>query len=611
MANLPSLSIRTVRAHLYNGIDIIILLLVPAFLCLVVRDWVFSTSGYIDPYIYLGYFRNFEHYFTFFGDTYYGTRLPFIIPGYICYKIFPPLLANYVLHLGFYYLALFSLYFILRMAVNRRAALLTAVLMGFYPYFLAAVGWDYVDGVAIAYFLLTILLMTLAVKSPRVTQTTNLTQNGSPALSKRHVLLLFLAGMSFAALIYTTTFMLIMIPSLVLYYLVMRPQSWSILLKSALIAVSGVILATIILGIVNVLAGGSFLFFGPSILIAGRMLIGSNPWLIPGYTWLLHVPFMVFPFFIFITSLLFLIVSLRRVKSGRFTTNSLLQVARDNIFSLCHLLNFVLMLILQLLGRPSFQIPYYATYLLPTAFLAAGAQLALPLSLLSKSQYKVTAAIIISLLTGSYFLYFHTPVRSVIRCSDSIWYASAVLVAGALCLSVAGRSKRTVSTLLIALALMFFTSTNITLMATNCAYCACEQRQQDFLAVIKGDDIIRTYDTAGNLLFWYSYTEPLGKLYTSIASTHLWGYRLINDKFPDVKRQIYPGREHSGAIVNIPPETDIVILSGDKNALVKANAALNLLGLQAKLVASEQITQGSTSFTMTFIRTEAYQTNPQ
>jgi hypothetical protein len=617
MAKQLLLLLHAARARLDITVDIIILLLVPVFLCLVIPDWIFTQVGYIDPYIYLGYIRNFSHHVIAFGGnygTYYGSRLPFIIPGYICYKVFPPLLANYVFHLGFYYLALFSLYFILRIAVNRRAALLSAVFMGFYPYFLAAVGWDYIDGAGIAYFLLTALLLTLAAKSLNVIQTPNLKQNSSPSISRKCVLLLFLAGMSLAALIYTNTFLLITIPSLIIYYLTIYPQSWSQLWKSALIAGSGIILVTVLLGIVNVAAGGNFLFFGISFYLAGSLLLNSNPWLAPGSTWLLHVPFMVFPFIIFLTSLLFTIVSLTRVKSGRFTTNNLLQIARDNIFSLCHLLNFVLMLILQILGKPVFQLQFYASYLLPTAFLAAGAQLAAPLSRLSKGQYTVIAIITISLVAGSYLIYYHTPLRSVTSFADSIWYVSAILVAGVLCLSMAGKRRQTINALLVGLAFLFFASTNITLIATNphqITYCACEQRQQDFLAVIKCDDIIRTYDTTGNLRFWYSKTEPLGDLYMAIASTRIWGYRLINDKFPEIADLDYPGRVHKTATIQIPSGTDIVILSSDKDALVKANASLNQLGLQAKLIGREEITQGSISFTMTFIRTEAYPADKQ
>jgi hypothetical protein len=193
-----------------------------------------------------------------------------------------------------------------------------------------------------------------------------------------------------------------------------------------------------------------------------------------------------------------------------------------------------------------------------------------------------------------------------------------MLVAGALCLLIAGKRRRTINTLLVGLAFLFFASANITLLPTDAnvrlfpisyaaplTYCTCKQKQQNFLAVIKSDDIIRTYDTTGKLRFWYNAAEPLGDLYMSIASTRLWGYRLINDKFPEIVELDYPGHEHKAATIKIPPGTDIVILSSDKDALLKANAALNLLGLQANLIGMEEITQGSISFTMTFIRTES------
>ena len=618
MTNQLLLLVHNARARLYYSIDIIILLLIPAFLCLAVPDWIFAPSSFIDSYIYLGYFRNFSQHITVFVGTYYGTRLPYIMPGYICYKIFPPLIANYVLHLGFYYLALFSLYFILRIAVNRRAALLTAVFMGFYPYFMAAMGWDYVDGAGIAYFLLTVLLLTLAAKSSHIAQIPHLKGSSNPTLSKKYGMLLFLAGLSLAAMIYTNTFLLIMIPSLVLYYLVMRPQPWNLLLKTALIACSGGILATILFGIVNAAAGGSFLFFIPSLISAGSLLIRSNPWLATGYTWLLRVPLMVFPFFIFLTSLFFITVSLIRAKSSLFKMNSILQVAQDNIFSLCHLLNFLLMLIMQLLGKPVFQLQYYVSYLLPTAFLAAGAQLAASLSRLSKSQYTGLATITAFLLAGAYLIYCHTPLHSLMNHADSIWYISAMLVAGALCLLIAGKSRQTINTLLVGLAFLFFASANITLLPTDAnvkllptsyaplSYCTCKQRQQNFLAVIKSDDIIGTYDTNGKLRFWYNAAEPLGDLYMSVASTRLWGYRLINDKFPEIVEPDFPFHKHEAATIQIPSGTDIVILSSDKDALLKANAALNLLGLQANLIGTEEITQGPINFTMTFIRATAY-----
>lgn len=609
MTNQLLLLVHNARARLYNSIDIIILLLIPAFLCLVVPDWIFNPIPTIDPFLYLGYIRNFSHFITIFGNTYYASRLPFIIPGYICYHIFPPLVANYVLHLGFYYLALFSLYFILRIAINRRTALFTATLMGFYPYFLAAAGWDYVDGAGIAYFLLTVLLVTLAAKSTHTAQpVTNSKQRVSQTISNKCGLLLLLAGMSLATLIYTNMLLLIMIPSLAIYYLVMRPQSWISMLMSALIVTDGVILVTIFLCTISLLAGGSFLFFKPSIYMVGYFLMVPNIWLAHGNTWLLFVPFMVFPIFICLTSLLFLIVSLLRVKAGLFKMDSILQIARNNIFGLCHLLNFLILLVLQLQGQPVFQLQYYASYLLPTACMAAGHQLAGTFSRLNNNQYTLIATLVISLLAGSYLIYYQTPLHSVINCADSMWYVFTVLVAGALCLIMVAKRRQILHILLVILAFVFFSLTPITLIATNChliTYCACDQRQQNFLAVIKSDDIIRAYDTTGNLRFWFSNTEPLGGLYTAIASTRFWAYRLINYKFPEIVIENLPGNERSETTIKLPPETDIVILSSDKDALSKASTALNRLGLQVHLIRTEEIIQGPISFTMTFIRVTA------
>ncbi len=590
------------------------MLLLPAFLCLVVPDWIFtvgsiSSIAQIDPYVYLGYMRNLGHLITIFGNTYQASRLPFIIPGYICYKIFPPLVANYVLHLGFYYLALFSLYFTLRLAVDRRTALLTTMLMGFYPYFLAAMGWDYIDGAGIAYFLLTLLLLTMAAKStPTAKITKNLKQRGSQRISNKCGLLLLLAGMSLAALIHTNMFLLLMIPALAIYFLVMRPQSWISMLMSALIVTDGVILATIFLGAVSVLAGGSFLFFKPSMNMIGYFIMVGNIWLAHGNTWLQQVPFMVFPFFICLTSLLFLTVSLLRIKADSSKMNSILQVARDNIFGLCHLLNFLIMFVLQLRGQPVFQLQYYASYLLPTAFLAAGHQLTAIFSRLSKSQYRLIAILTISLLTASYLAYYQTPLHSIINCADSMWYTSAILVAGAICLIIVAKRRQILNISLVIIATVFFSLTPIILIATNChkiTYCACDQSKNDFLAVIKSDDLISPYDTTGNLRFWFSRTEPLGGLYTAITSTHFWASRLINSKFPEIVKENLP-HEHLGTLINTPPETDIVILSSDKNALSQANAALNGLGLKANLIGTEEITQGPINFAMTFIRVTAY-----
>src|SRR3989338_1370627 len=115
----------------------------PLIFLLINNQWIFnSPTGYIDPWLYLGFIRNLPAYLKLFPDTYYGSRLAWLLPGYIIHRLFPPLVANYVLHLGIYYLVIFSCYFLFKRLFNSRTALVCTLLLGSYTWFLKAVGWD-------------------------------------------------------------------------------------------------------------------------------------------------------------------------------------------------------------------------------------------------------------------------------------------------------------------------------------------------------------------------------------------------------------------------------------------------------------------------------------
>jgi hypothetical protein len=372
----------------------------------------------------------------------------------------------------------------------------------------------------------------------------------------------------------------------------------------------GALLMTVLLGLINVVAGGRFLFFMPSINYSSHLLNYSNFWLTTGHSWLLKNPPIIFPFFVFLTSLVFLIVTVTHVKSGSFTLNNLIKVARQNIFSLCHIINFVIMVILQSIGQPVLQYQYYVSYLLPTAFLAIGSQLAIPLSRLAKSKYTIISATTITLLAGTYLASYYTTPCLLVDGASSIWYAFALLAVGTLCLTIARKDRKFVNTILVGLALLSFTFTNVTLLNSACPNCDSGLRKQDFLAVIKSDTTIRVYDTDGQLRFWYSAAEPLGELYMSLASTHLCGYMLINDKFPEIETSDYPTSRNKIPTISILPGTDIVILSSDKDALVKANTALSQINMKASVIGIEKISQGPITFTMTFIRTDYSKAKP-
>ena len=115
----------------------------------------FTPPGYIDPWFYLGFFRDLAEFKrNLFPDLYYGSRLSWILPGYLVHSLFSPVVANCVLHLTVHSVATFSLFSILRLTAGVRSAFLTTMVFCVNPWLWAATGWDYVDGAGIAYCLL-------------------------------------------------------------------------------------------------------------------------------------------------------------------------------------------------------------------------------------------------------------------------------------------------------------------------------------------------------------------------------------------------------------------------------------------------------------------------
>ena len=143
-----------------------ILSALPLALLAVGPNWIVSTL-FNDPWIYFGYYLDLPAHLKTFDGLYYGNRLSAILPGWLVYKILPPVVADVTLHLGLYYASLFAFHEILGRTVGRRSALLAAVLLGTNPFYLDAVGHDYVDGFGIVYSLLSILCLTIAAGSPR------------------------------------------------------------------------------------------------------------------------------------------------------------------------------------------------------------------------------------------------------------------------------------------------------------------------------------------------------------------------------------------------------------------------------------------------------------
>jgi hypothetical protein len=571
--------------------NLLVIFTLPLVLLCVNQDWIFSNQGLVDPWIYFGYFLNLPQYLQTFAGTYYSSRLPFILPGYLVYQLFPPLIANYILHLGFYYAAVISLYLILKGTVSRRAALFAAIFMGYYPYFLGAVGWDYVDGAGIAYFLLTLLMLTRAAKSPYWKAW------------------LCLSGIFYGALIYTNLFLISFTPAFVIYYFFAnREERKHPIHTSFAFCIIGLILITALLATVNYVITGDFLFFLPSIQFASAYSKVFNPYKyeVGTFAWIDYAPWLPLPSFTFLISLLFLIISRvsRLVTPNRFVI----------FFQFYFIFNSLIMVFWELRGQLVLHDYYYPSYLIPSMFLAIGTQFNFILNQLKPYQFIV--------LLGSLTLIFLLP----LACS----YDSFLVIYSLL-------SKIGLKVLLlsgfITIILVFTLSKqaapkSLTLLAVYMSFnllaadtkvlspqkvfnreflliTAPYNKTDSFVALTKGVKAIRDFDPEAKVRFWYDANSSFGAIHHSIASAYLyWTYRWVNNQFPVLQDEVQLDPVSKNAI-RLDPNVAIAILSNEKDVFQRATKSLIQMGLNARILSEETIKAGDVAFTITFIKTEA------
>jgi hypothetical protein len=258
-------------------------LLSPFLIFLADRNVFFTSAGNIDPWVYHGYFEHFSEFISsWFPGTYYGSRLAWIIPGYITYAILSPVIANYVLHFTVYYLGALSLYYIVSQFYGAQAGLLASIAFTTYPYLWDAVGWDYVDGIGVGYYLCLIALIVRMRRRP-------------------HWIPGVLAGMVYSALLYTNAVWVVLTPLPVGIY-VLAPASLSARVGLSFKGVAafltsfavGIIALTLPLCYINHKAGGAFWFYRPSVQYVFSHASGVSVWKNQGYAWLKHAPWLIY-----------------------------------------------------------------------------------------------------------------------------------------------------------------------------------------------------------------------------------------------------------------------------------------------------------------------------
>jgi 4-amino-4-deoxy-L-arabinose transferase-like glycosyltransferase len=517
-----------------------VILLFPFFVLAAQVDAIFTTPSTIDPWIYLGFFLNFAQFQgTLFPNTYYGSRLSWIVPGIIVHHIFAPITAVFVLHLLVYLTALFSFYYIAATLIGRRAALLSSVIFGFYPFFWKAVGWDYVDGVGIAYYLLTAALLTRA------------------ASRGRHRLALAGAGASFAALLYSNLAWALFTPVLLMHYFGLKwpaeKRAWRrLVLEGPAWAAAGALGLTAILALINRSAGGALLFYSPSVMFALQNFGQPNRWYQAPFREGLPFPWLWFPIFMLTIGIAACSLWLIRPDGARHRRIAVL-------FTVELLLAAAMFSYLQARGSPFLGIYYYASELIPLVFLAAAPLFWQAADQLRAGWFAVAVASFIVVAAVGWW----TPSTSRLHWSESDLHWSEP---EDLCL-ITGAAAALVSSILlqkrrfaIAFSIAGFGLLNTVVSSGRPADTSASQRANQRITDARN----AVEQIRGNrpMRWWYDEKDINAGEFMSLTSTYLWGYTLIGMQFPDLpKTPVFSSPCLLGVISSRPDTAEAALTS--------------------------------------------------
>jgi hypothetical protein len=524
-------------------------LVAPVIALIIAPGLLYTDPAWIDPWVYLGYMRNFAAFKgSLFPGTYYGSRLSWLLPGVLAHGVLPAVVANAVLHLGVFAVAIFSLYFLLARSVGRRCAALTAMCAGSYPYLWAAAGWDYVDGPGIAYYLLTLAVMFAAARS------------------RRGRLLLICAGAAHAGLIYSNITWVFFSPTVpALYFWTRRADGRQItredLKRFAIWFGIGWLAVSLVLGAINYAVEGTIWFYGPSIMYSVRTIGQANPWTAPNHRWIETAYWLAFPAAAAVASLWVLLQNGRR--KAKAASAMTLFFAANLLYT-----NGVLVYMEFVLRRPALELWFYASYAIPASFLALGAVLFGDAEFWTKQRFRIGAC-------GAAF------VAALVWCPVGFWdwkgvpdaigwtthgAGIALLVAA---LAVRGRRA------FLPLALSGLT---LIYMPPWTVIARLERRPEAYRRIVAAVDVVAQAREGRPVRFWYSAGSPFGDEYNAVNGCYLWGYTYVGRAFPALEGD---AKVLNGALLVVP--------STEQDVSAVAAAALGPHGQELQPIARRRI----------------------
>jgi hypothetical protein len=529
----------------------------------------FSIAGWLDAWFYRGFFTHLVEFKTIlFQNTYYGSRMSWILPGYIVNRLFAPLTANYVLHFAVYYTGALSLYYILKCHYNRYTALLGCLAFTCCPHVWSAIGTDYVDGPGLAYYLLALALVTKAIHSDR---------SQVPLTA---------AGGAFAATVYTNLTWLPFAPLLIAYYVYLRrPQTVSaashLLLEAIRFVAVGALGITAFLCVANYAVDGRFWFYAPSVEWALGNGGKPNPSKAASYEWVGKAHWLLYLVVALATTLLY---SVRRLLARNEKANR-----ATDFFQLHFLYCLALWIVIELRGWPLLEFPYYASYLIPAAFLA------LSPAVFYVSGKDATHYLIPLGAAAILFVPWSPALTPLLRIIPEIGIGG-LLVFGFGCIVARALLPGKLATL--AVCLIGFSAINLYLLGSVGLLNRLNRPsggEDAFIRMTKAVEDIDRGRHGQKVQFWYNLYDPNVPEFDSINSFFLWGYTWIGREFPAIS---VPANE----LVKAPGVIAVLSTSDDTATLMReADGALRVRGLVPALRARSQVNYRDVHYAVTLL----------
>jgi hypothetical protein len=529
------------------------LLLVPVVVLWHQDNSLFPPPGQIDTWVYLGYFRNLVNFKRdLFAGTYYGSRLTWILPGWVAHSLLPPVAASAALHLGVLLTAVLSLFETLRLTVGRRAAFLTSLIFGFHPQVWYSAGWDYFDGIGIAYFLLTLALVTRAAVEPRRTAA------------------LVLAGGAIAGLLYSNLFWVMFVPVLLLLYAALswkwRGSGVKDIAADVARCAAGFLAVTAVLCAINYALDGNPWFYSPSLHVAPQLVGWKSRPVIPesGYG---LVPWLWFPAAACATAVIRWVAQIG--KPLRDDDAPLL------LYSGLLLLPMAAYCYLEAYRFGVFLAPFYPALLLPQVFLVIGAGFWQHVELASRPVYLATCGAAVLLFGIVWFdsarvLPMWPEAIAPVAITSLAMLAAAQLLrrrAAAAFLAIAGFA-------LLSMEVRYIPARQLTLTPGAPRPDGPHAYRQMLERVLENRRWIESVRHGRPVRFSYDRADPMSEDVVALNATYLYGYTLWTTPFPRLACPDPP-----------PPGTVVVVASKLPDTAETARRTINACAASGGLLA--------------------------